>query len=126
MKSMSAIGKILKRGSLAISLLVLQTTGGRAATSIVQMVDFAFNPTTINISPGDTITWTNTTPTQHDTVSFSNLWRSSLLARGQTFSFTFANAGNFPYFCSPHLNLGMTGLVVVATSSGNMPPAVGI
>ena len=99
------------------------------------MTNFAFLPKTINISQGDTITWVNQDTAGHDAVSGANkvpsgVWASPMLANGASYSFTFTNvaAGNYPYYCTPHVFAPnyMTGLVVVAQSAINLAPSVSI
>ena len=66
---------------------------------------------------GDTVHWV-WVDGGHDTVSGSNCdpepgWASGERDEGATFNHTFDEAGNFPYFCTPHCDDGMTGLVIV-------------
>jgi plastocyanin len=71
----------------------------------------AFTPDTLEISPGSTVTWTNTDATSHTTTSDGALWASGTLAPGRQFSFTFQTTGTFAYHCSIHP--GMVGTIVV-------------
>ena len=52
----------------------------------------------------DTIRWTNTTATPHDTTSSSSptLWTTAPFASPSTYSFTFTNVGYYPYHCLVH------------------------
>ena len=92
------------------SLLVCLLLGGssltlRAATFQVQIRDFFFTPTNLNIAVGDTVLWTNTSNVMtHDTTSTNAafLWASGDLAAHATYSLTFTNAGTFNYLCSRH------------------------
>ncbi|MFN8594511.1 MAG: PQQ-dependent dehydrogenase, methanol/ethanol family [Thermomicrobiales bacterium] len=73
----------------------------------VNIVDFAFNPGTIIVPPGTTVTWTNTGAQPHSatsTVSETNpvSFDSGILNPGQSFSFTFDKPGTYDYFCVPH------------------------
>jgi plastocyanin len=82
----------------------------------------AFSPNPIQVSVGTTVTWTNNDSQPHTVASGSNgqpdnKFNSSpnfnpLLTQGQTFSFTFTQAGNYPYFCMLHPN--MVGTVSVS------------
>jgi len=100
-----------------------------AATVEVSIVNFKFVPQSVTINVGDTIRWTNNGTVQHTTTSGTNCtkdgkWDSGLLSPGQTFSFVFNAAGNFPYYCIPHcLSAGMTGTVIVSggSSTTTMP-----
>ncbi|MFL6525820.1 MAG: plastocyanin/azurin family copper-binding protein [Nitrososphaera sp.] len=104
-------------------------SGGNATTTSVSIVPGsstlttdAFSPNPVQVSVGTTVTWTNNDSQPHTVASGSNgqpdnKFNSSpnfnpLLNPGQTFSFTFAQAGNYPYFCMLHPN--MVGTVSVS------------
>ena len=102
--------------------------GGNTTTSVSivpgssNLTDTAFSPNPIQVSVGNTVTWTNNDSQPHTVASGSNgqpdnKFNSSpnfnpLLNPGQTFSFTFTQAGNYPYFCMLHPN--MVGTVSVS------------
>lgn len=71
----------------------------------------AFNPSTITVAAGTTITWTNKDGFAHTVTSDTNLFNSGNIGSNGTFSFTFATAGTYPYHCSIHTS--MTAKVVV-------------
>ncbi len=75
----------------------------------VQIKGFAFNPATITVPKGTTVTWTQMDSVQH-TVTGSG-FDSGNLNTGVTFHWTFNNAGTFTYGCSIHSS--MTGTVIV-------------
>ncbi len=87
----------------------------------------AFSPNPINANVGDTVTWTNRDSTPHTVTSGtagapdgnfdSSPGFNPLLAPQQTFSHTFTEAGEFPYYCGLHPN--MVGTVIVAAGTGN-------
>jgi plastocyanin len=81
----------------------------------VAIQNMAFNPTTLTVPVGTTVTWKNFDSTTHHIVSDTGVFQSSDLSNGQTFNFTFTKAGNYPYHCSIHPS--MTGTIVV-TSTG--------
>ena len=103
-------------------------TGANAGTSVSivsgssSLTDTAFQPNPIQVSTGATVTWTNDDSQPHTVTSGSNgqpdnRFNSSpnfnpLMAPGQTFSFTFTQAGDYPYFCMLHPN--MVGTVSVS------------
>jgi plastocyanin len=82
---------------------------GLAKTASVEMKEFLFQPSTVEIAVGGTVTWTNADPTAH-TVTGEG-WASGELAKGATFSHTFATVGTYVYSCGIHPS--MTGEVVV-------------
>lgn len=100
------------------------TTGSSSKT------DDAFAPNPINAQVGDTVTWTNKDSTPHTITSGtggtpdgkfdSSPGFNPLMAPGATFSHTFAEAGEFPYYCGLHVN--MVGTVIVAGSGPGPEP----
>lgn len=93
----------------------------------------AFDPNPININVGDTVVWTNEDSIAHTVTSgtgpedpssgqefdsspnFSPLWVPK-----DTFSHTFTEAGEFPYYCALHPN--MVGTVIVSAGSNGGEP----
>jgi plastocyanin len=87
------------------------TTGGGAGGGQVVMKNLAFDPATVTIRAGESVTWTNQDSMNHTVVADQGEFKSGELANGATFSFTFDKAGTYPYHCSIHPS--MTGTVVV-------------
>jgi plastocyanin len=85
------------------------TTGGTAVQVI--MTNRTYDPETVTVNVGDTVTWVNEDAPQHDVVADNGEFKSDLFEKGQTFAFTFTQAGAYPYHCSIHP--GMTGVVIV-------------
>jgi plastocyanin len=71
----------------------------------------AYAPAELNVAAGTTVSWTNTDSVAHTSTSDGAGWDSVAIASGGRFSFTFQNAGTFPYHCTIHP--GMVGRVVV-------------
>lgn len=90
-------------------------TGGNPGTTPganeVFIQGMAFNPATITISAGTTVTWTNKDAVNHTATSLTSLFNSGSLATGATYSFTFMTPGTYSYKCSIHPS--MSGTVVV-------------
>src|SRR5690606_19882123 len=79
----------------------------------VEIRDFEFAQDTITVPVGATVTWTNTGVAPHTvTGSFGD---SGTLTSGQTFSYTFTEAGTFDYACAFHPE--MTGQVIVTATT---------
>ena len=98
----------------AFALIALGPTLVRAgpAPVTVKIDNFAFDAQTITVPPGATVTWINDDDAPHTVVAADGKsFRSRTLDTGETFSFTFASAGTWDYFCSVHPH--MTGKVVV-------------
>jgi plastocyanin len=86
------------------------TTAGAVGAQVV-LKNFAFDPASITVKAGDTVTWTNQDSATHTVAADNGEFKSGDLGNGATFSFTFAKAGTYPYHCSIHPN--MKGTVVV-------------
>ena len=77
----------------------------------------AFQPNPVQVSVGNTVTWTNNDAQPHTATSGENAtpdgrFDSSIMAPAATFDFTFTEAGEYPYFCLLHPN--MVGTVSVS------------
>src|SRR5215210_9246077 len=109
------------------ALVPLAGAAPRAAeTKNVTIKDFAFDPKTISVNIGDTITWTNDGPSPHTVSADDGSFDSGNLDKGATFSQTFDKAGTFAYFCKYHGSKGgvsMAGSVAVAAPAAAAPAA---
>jgi plastocyanin len=84
--------------------------GGNSATNhvAVKIYDFGFDPPTLTIKVGTTVTWTNTGAVEHTSVSFDKgkkTWDSDILEPGASYSYTFDRPGTFDYECGLHPNM---------------------
>ena len=83
----------------------------------VWILGSAYSPSTITVSAGTTVTWTNFDSMDHTVTSNTGLFDSGTMkagisnSAGGTFSFTFSSAGTYPYYCTFHRT--MTATVVV-------------
>src|SRR5438132_13082838 len=100
-------------------LLAFHASVARAVTVTVMVGNncLCFMPASVTIHPGDTVQWTWSS-SGHSTTSGNpctpnGLWDSGIQNQGHTFSHTFNTVGSFPYFCVPHCDFGMTGMVTV-------------
>jgi len=81
-------------------------------TNKIEIRDFMFNPPTITVKSGQTITWINRDEEPHTIVSVGKKFqKSSALDTDQQFSITAGAPGIYEYFCSVHPK--MTGTIVV-------------
>ena len=79
----------------------------------IEIKDFAFNPQTITVKSGETVTWINRNEEPHTIVSVGKQFkRSTALDTDQEFTITVGAPGTYDYFCSVHPK--MTGTIVVA------------
>jgi plastocyanin len=82
-----------------------------AANVEVKIDNFSFGPQTVTVPVGATVTWINRDDIPHTVVSTDGLFNSKVRDTDEKFSYTFAKAGTYPYYCSVHPK--MTGKVVV-------------
>ena len=82
-----------------------------------------FSPSTLNITAGDTVMWTNNggfhnvngnTSTPANAANPMSFGNGSASSSSWTYMFKFTMAGTYSYQCDPHAGLGMTGTVIVA------------
>ena len=85
--------------------------GSTPGTNEVWIQGMTFNPATITVAAGTTITWTNKDAITHTVTSDTNLFNSGNIVSNGTYSFTFPTAGTYPYHCSIHTT--MTAKVIV-------------
>jgi plastocyanin len=122
-----------------IGLLVLVTLGATspgasAATVDVTASNYKFSPSSVTITQGDTVTWSNPNAGYHN-VHFDDGSFQMPMNPSPTMwivSQTFSTPGTFTYVCDEHKAIGMTGSVVVNAASsggggggGTPPPNLG-
>ncbi|MFJ2867705.1 cupredoxin domain-containing protein [Kitasatospora sp. NPDC087314] len=83
-----------------------------AGAQQVTIANYAFSPSTLTVSTGTTVTWTNSDTDSHTvTSSGSGPLASGVLNQGASYSYTFTMPGTYAYICSIHPF--MQGTVVV-------------
>lgn len=91
------------------------------AANAVSIVDLAFEPATLSVEPGTTVTWTNSGVAPHTATAEDGSFDSGTLESGSRFEQTFADPGTYAYICQIHPD--MTGTIEV-TATGPAPAAV--
>lgn len=71
-------------------------------TLVVHMKDFAYVPLVANVRVGDTIQFINDDDSAHTVTADDMSFDSGSMAKGATWSRTFAKAGTIPYYCIYH------------------------
>jgi plastocyanin len=112
----------MRAGALATALIVVALgLGARSVaaqeSAAVSIVDFAFQPASVELATGGTVTWTNTGQAPHTVTADDGSFDSGTLSPGATFSQTFATAGTFTYHCNIHPQ--MTATVIVGGPGGS-------
>lgn len=93
--------------SIANAIEVIIPKGASAPT----MADRAYQPNYLKIKKGETVTWINDDNMMHTVTSGTSdgsmrnpdgIFDSGSIKKGKTFSYTFNEVGEFPYYCTPH------------------------
>jgi amicyanin len=83
-----------------------EATEPAATEPAVTISDFKFQPETITVKKGTTVTWTNQDTVAHNVASDADSPKGGLagplLNQGETYSFTFNDVGTYRYHCDPH------------------------
>lgn len=112
----------------ALALAALITTAAPACSSEadpsnddvvnVEVEGDRFTPASITIKVGQTVRWTwaggaHNVVSGPDCGTEDGAFKSGSPVAGGTFDHKFEAAGTFPYYCTPHCQMGMTGEVIV-------------
>jgi plastocyanin len=109
----AAVGSVLAGG-----VLLAQAQTPAAAAAAVGIDNFTFNPQTLTVKAGTTVTWTNRDDIPHGLAATNNAFkRSQALDTDDSFSFSFTTPGTYQYFCYIHPH--MTGTIVVEAAAGS-------
>jgi plastocyanin len=110
----AVLGAVVGSG-LAGGVLVASAQTPATAVSIH---NFTFNPQTVTVKAGTTVTWTNKDDIPHGIAATNNAFkRSQALDTDDSYSFTFTTPGTYQYFCYVHPH--MTGTIVVEAAAGS-------
>ena len=77
----------------------------------VRVDNFSFAPETLTVPVNSTVTWVNKDDVPHVIASNDGLFKSKGLDTDDKYSYTFAKAGTYSYYCSIHPK--MVGKIVV-------------
>src|SRR5205807_2073094 len=106
-------GQGVRRVAVVVcALAALFTIPAAAASSDVTMKNTMFNPSSVMVNAGDTVTWHNQDGYAHTVTANDHSFDSGNVAGTVgTYSHTFSQPGTYPYHCEIHG--GMTGTVTV-------------
>ncbi|WP_235921368.1 cupredoxin domain-containing protein [Lentzea tibetensis] len=105
---------------VGVDLAAQQQQVQAAATTKVEIMNYAYSPSALTVAPGDTVVWTNHDSAPHNVVVTSGpeKFTSPTLQQGQTYTYTFTKAGTYQYYCSIHPDMKAS----VTVSGGTTPP----
>ena len=79
--------------------------------NVVTIDNFTFTAPELTVAVGATVKWVNHDDIPHSVVDKNKAFRSKALDTDDSYSFTFASAGTFDYFCGLHPH--MVGKIIV-------------
>ena len=128
--SIQPAGRATTTTTTPVASTATTTTPGTGTRPHTVMVGdggaLVYSPADLTIQVGDTVRWVWGSP-GHSVVSGTNgnadnqfcspsntgCDKPPLSSNGATYERTFTQAGTFPYYCSVHFSLGMTGTITV-------------
>ena len=129
-KALRQLGTAFMMAALVVSSCAFLASPAFAADQTVKMGSdgglLIFEPATITVSQGDTVTWENNKMAPHNVVfdaksipggksTADKLTNSKLtFSPGESYSSTFdVEPGEYTYYCAPHRGAGMVGKIIV-------------
>ncbi len=110
-------------GSGMFGKIVVTPAAAAPAPVAASAKDNVFDPQTITIPAGTTVTWTNSGAVPHTVTADDKKFDSGLLNPGQSFSQTFDTPGTYGFYCTLHgaPGTGMFGTIVVTPAAAATP-----
>ena len=105
-----AVAIAMLLGPLAGALLAYGAVAAQEPNEVT-IDNFTFGPKELTVAVGTTVKWVNHDDTPHIVVDKNKAFRSKALDTNDSFSFTFASAATFDYFCGLHPH--MVGKIIV-------------
>jgi plastocyanin len=98
-------------GPVVGAMTAVGAVAAQDATNVITIDNFTFTPPELTVAVGTTVKWVNHDDIPHLVVNKDKAFRSKALDTDDSFSYTFASAGTFDYFCALHPQ--MVGKVIV-------------
>ena len=105
-----AVAIAMLLGPLAGALLAYGAVAAQEPNEVT-IDNFTFGPKELTVAAGTTVKFVNHDDIPHTVVDKNKGFRSKALDTEDSFSFTFASAGTFDYFCGLHPH--MVGKIIV-------------
>ena len=116
---------MIRRAAIAATMLIMLSTAGvaGASTPTVEIVNFAFSPSSVKIAVGSGVQWHNgTLNTNHTTTSdVPTLWNLAVNHGMTTALVPFNSSGTYLYHCTIHANMHGKVLVKMAAAPTTGP-----
>jgi amicyanin len=98
-------------GPVVGAFLAFGAIAAQEEANVVTIDNFTFTAPELTVAVGTTVKWVNHDDIPHNVVDKSKAFRSKALDTDDSFSYTFASAGTFDYFCGLHPQ--MVGKIIV-------------
>ena len=109
-------------GLAAVLVIGLVALPVLAATADVDIRGGEYIPASLTVEGNTTVTWTNYDEVSHTVTSAGGVFDSGPIEQDETFNYTFANTGTYPYGCTLNASTQRTPMqgVVIAVPEGTM------
>ena len=98
-------------GPIVGGLLAYGAVAAQEEPNAVTIDNFTFGPKELTVAVGTTVKFVNHDDIPHSVVETNKAFRSKALDTDDAYSYTFASAGTFAYFCGLHPK--MVGKIIV-------------
>jgi amicyanin len=105
-----AVGLAMLLGPVAGALMAYGALAAQEPNEVF-IDNFTFGPQEVTVAVGTTVKWVNHDDIPHNVVNKDKAFRSKALDTNDSYSFTFASAGTYDYFCGLHPH--MQGKIIV-------------
>ena len=95
----------------AVGMLLAYGAVAAQEENVVTIDNFTFTAPELTVAVGTTVKWVNHDDIPHNVVDKNKAFRSKALDTDDAYSYTFATAGSFDYFCGLHPH--MVGKIIV-------------
>ena len=118
---LNLVAGVFVAAALCIGIVTAAEPGGTAAgVQQVGILNYKFDPETLTVPVGTTVTWVNHDEVPHSVMSSDKGFTSSGgLDTGESYSYTFTKAGTYSYYCSLHPF--MTAKIIVEAPANKTP-----
>lgn len=117
LRSMAFVPAVL----IALFLGAAAVGANNQATVNVKMAGFAFDPATLTVNVGDTVTWTNSDTQPHNATASDGAFKTPDITQGQSTSITATVPGTHTYTCTIHPRMVATLIVQAAGGAPALP-----
>jgi plastocyanin len=98
-------------GSSVGGLLTYGAVAAQEEPNLVSIDNYTFGPKELTVPVGTTVKWVNHDDVPHTVAQKDKAFRSMALDTDDSYSYSFASAGTFDYFCGLHPY--MVGKIIV-------------